>query len=119
MKNIARLILILSLLLPVVGTQTGCKGPQAASITLQTFDSLGSAVDKVTKLAAAAKKRGDLTQAQWDKFAAAHDKFIAAYNLALDVAATGIDNGLALPAPQSVVDLATDVFNLATAFNIH
>jgi len=112
-------VILLTGLLPVVGTQTGCKNHAPSTIAYQTFDAVGSGVDKVTKLASAALKRGDLTKAQADQFGKAHDKFIAAYNTAIDLAATATDNGLSLPAPQSVIDLATDVLNLATAFNIH
>lgn len=112
-------LLAMCLLSPVA--LTGCKSSAPVTpVTLayQTLGSVGAAVDAATKIVAAAQVKGTITAAQGAQYGVKHDQFNAAYNLAVALAATATDNGLAMPAPADVLALYGDLQNLLANFKL-
>ena len=101
MKTIASLLVVAFALL----TFTGCKSPQQAAYT--TLASIGLSVDKAMTAAAHAKVAGKISEADWNKIANAHGKFVVAYSTACDLAAYDYSRF----APSEVIALQMELLN--------
>lgn len=124
MKPIRNILAVLTLIVltglaptALLVTQTGCK-TAPSTVAYQSLGALGASVDTAMQAAAAAKKAGKLSDDQWAKVVVVHGKYLPAYNLAVQTAATATDTGLSMPASANILALAGDVLNLLTAFGI-
>jgi hypothetical protein len=110
----AILLLIISLaaLSPLPALLTGC-GSTPAQITYDTLASVGAAVDAAMKGAAGARAQGQLTTDQWNKIAAKHAIYLAAYNTAIDAAAVALDKATV---PANVAAAEQDLLALINQF---
>lgn len=89
----------------------GCATP--AKIAYSTLDSIGVAENGAMTVAATAFAKGQITQDQWNQVAAAHAKFLPAYDAACNAAAVSLDQA---SVPAEVTALEGNVVNLVAAF---
>lgn len=87
----------------------GCASAKKTAYT--TLASVGMAVDKAMVAAADAKVAGLISDADWQKIAAAHAKYRVAYSTACDLA--GAD--LTQFSPAQVTNLAFEIINLVNS----
>lgn len=122
MKLINRILAIIGLMamafaapLSIATFTTGC-AETPLKLTYQTLGTVGTSVDASMKIAAAAKVKGVINDAQWAQISDKQAKYLVAYNAAIDLAATATTTGLNTPATADLVALASDLTSIISTF---